>query len=83
MQTTFADKYPSRSTIFIWSNKFKKGYESVGDDSQSGRFLTSIINANIVKIRNLVRSDRRLIIREMVDEINLSFYTVQLILTEN
>ena len=35
------------------------------------------------KIRNLVRSDRRLTIRGMVDELNLSFFAVYSILTED
>ena len=36
-----------------------------------------------MKVRDLVHSDRRLTIREMSDELNLSFYAVQSILTED
>lgn len=36
-----------------------------------------------MKARDLLRSDRRLTIREMADELNLSFYAVQSILTED
>ena len=40
------------------------------------RSPTSIINENVAKISTLVRSDRRLTIKERVDEMNLSFHGI-------
>ena len=83
LKTAFGDKCLSRSNVFIRLNRFKNGRESVEDEPRSGRPSTSKTDDNVVKVRNLVRSDRRLTIREMSDELNLSFYAVQSILTED
>ena len=57
-------------------NKFKNDHESVDDDPRPGRAPTSTTNESVVKIRKLVRSDPRLTIREIVAELNLSFYVI-------
>ena len=53
------------------------------DDPRPGRPSTSKTDENFVKVRDPVRSDRRLTIREMSDELNLSFYAVQSTLTKD
>ena len=83
MKTAFRDKCLSRSNVFIWFNRSNNGRESVEDDPLPGRPSTSKTDENIVKVRDLVCSDRRLTIREMSHELNLSFYAVQLILTKD
>ena len=45
--------------------------------------LIKINHGNMAKICNLVRSDHRFMIREMIDELNLNFYVVEPILTED
>ncbi|KAJ4427722.1 hypothetical protein ANN_25374 [Periplaneta americana] len=77
LKTAFGDKCLSRSNVFIWFNRLKYVRKSDEDDPQSGRPSTSKTNENIVKVRDSMRSDCRFTIREMVDELNLSFYTVQ------
>ena len=76
-KTAFWDTCLSRSNVFIWLNKFQNRFEPVHNDPRSGKPPTSITNENIVKIRNLMRSGRRLTVREMVDELNSSFLAVQ------
>ena len=83
LKTAFGDKCLSCSNVFVWFNRFKNGHKSVEDDPRPGRTSTSKTDENIVKVRDLVRSDRRLKIREMSHELNLSFYTVQSILTKD
>lgn len=67
------------SGINIWADKmFLPGSISLklGTNqwwSQSGRVPTSKTNENTAKIRNLVRSDRRLTTREMADDLNFKF----------
>ncbi|KAJ4436625.1 hypothetical protein ANN_16756 [Periplaneta americana] len=63
--------------------RFKGGRESVEDNPRSDRPSSSKTNENIAKVHDIVRSDRRLKIREMVDELSLSLYAVQSILTED
>lgn len=71
-----SDKCQSRSNGFIlwWPQiQSKDGHKSVEDDLQSGQHSTSKTNKNIVKVRNLVCSHYRLTIREIADELKLSF----------
>ena len=69
LATAFEDKYLRRLVFLSGSINFKMAV------NLSMMFLwpsTSIANENIATIRNFVRSDRRLTIREMVDALNLS-----------
>ena len=77
LKTAFGDKCLSRSNVFVWFDRFKNGRKSVEDDPRPGRPSTSKTDENIVKVRDLVRSERRLTIREMSHELNLSVYAVQ------
>ena len=82
-KTAFGDKCLSLSNVFLWFNRFKNGRKSVEDDPRSSQPSTSKTDENIVKVRDLVRSDCRLTIRGMSHELNLSFYAVQLILSKD
>ena len=67
LKTAFGDKCLSWLNVFIWFSTIQNGLESVDDDPRSGRRPTSINNENIAKIRNFVRSDGRLMTREMAN----------------
>ena len=45
--------------------------------------MTSKTDPNIEIVRKKIMSDRRLTIREIVDEVGIAFATVQQILTDN
>ena len=68
LKTAFEDKCVRRLNVFIWFNKIFN--EAIDDDLLSDIPPTSITNENIAYIRNLARSDQRLTIREMADELN-------------
>lgn len=73
----------SRSSIFEWHKLFREGRELVEDDQRAGRPLTSRTDDNVLKIKQLLNSDRRLGIKLISDEMNLSYGTVQRIITED
>jgi len=50
----------SRTRVFRWYKAFLDGRESVEDEPRSGRPCTSKTDDNVTKVRDLVRSDRRL-----------------------
>ena len=52
-------------------NKIQNDNESGSDDLQSDRYPASTISENISRIRSLVRSDRRLTVREIEDVLRL------------
>ena len=59
-----------------------KGREDVEDDPKSGRPCTSTTDTNIKKVRQLVRSDRRVTIRVIANELGMDKETVRTILVD-
>src|SRR5215469_3359203 len=53
----------SRTQVFRWHKAFLDGRESVEDEPRSGRPCESKTEENVTKVRDLVRSDRRLRVR--------------------
>ncbi|GFV43522.1 uncharacterized protein TNCV_4592461 [Trichonephila clavipes] len=59
----------------------KKGRESIEDEPRNGRPSVSKTAKNIVRVRDLVHSDRRLTVRMIGEELDLNHTTVHHILT--
>ena len=76
----YGDSSMSRIRVFDWHKQFVEGREDVEDDPKSGRPCTSTPDTNIEKVRQLVRSDRRLTIR--VNEVGMDKETVRTILVD-
>ena len=83
IQTAFGVDCMSRSRVFEWFARMKDGRTSVDDDPRSGRPSTSKTSENIAAVQDLILSDRRLTIREISEELDLSFGSVQALLTED
>lgn len=83
LQLAYKEAALSRSRTFEWHKRFKKGRESTQDDHRSGRPKTSKTEGNIEVVKEKILSDRRLTIREVADDTDLAFATVQSILTED
>ncbi|GFU52865.1 putative mariner transposase [Trichonephila clavipes] len=60
---------------------FSEGRESIEDERRSGRPSVSKTTENVVRVRDLVSSDRRLTVRMIGEELNLNHTTVHQILT--
>jgi len=61
--------------------RFKRGRTSLKDDERSGRPSTSSAPKNVETIRRLVHEDRRRTIKDIATVVNVSYGTVQTILT--
>ena len=70
----------SRPRVFKWHKRFKSGREEVEDDPRSGRPSTTKTDKNIVRVKQMVRSDRRLTIRMIADNLDLNRESVRSIL---
>ncbi|GFX72942.1 HTH_48 domain-containing protein [Trichonephila clavipes] len=62
-------------------SRSQKGRESIENEPRSGRPSVSKTAENVVRVRDLVRSDRRLTVRMIGEELNLNYTTVHQILT--
>ena len=61
----YGEDVMSRPRVFEWHKRFKSGRKEVEDDPRSGRPSTTKTDKNIVRVKQMVRSDRRLTIRMM------------------
>ena len=60
LKMAYGEHAVSRTRVFRWHKTFLDSRESVEDEPRSGRPCTSKTDENVTKVRDLVRSDRRL-----------------------
>ena len=82
LRDVYGDSSMSRTRVFEWHKRFVEGREDVEDDPKLGRPCTSTTDTNIEKVRQLVRSDRRLTIRVIANELGMDKETVRTILVD-
>ena len=83
LQQAYGEECMSRARVFEWHKRFREGREEVEDDPKSGRPLSAKTDRNIELVNQLVRQDRRLTIRMMAEELEMSKESVRTILVEN
>jgi hypothetical protein len=60
-------------SVFEWHRRFKEGREDAPDDRRSEEPSTQGADANVDRVRTLVRSDRRLGAKLTAEELNVLF----------
>lgn len=73
----------SRTRIFEWHRRFSEGRKSVEDDERVERPSSSKTDVDVRLVEEIVRADRRLSIRAIVEMVNIDKETVRQILHEN
>ncbi|GFX16250.1 protein GVQW3 [Trichonephila clavipes] len=81
LQQAYGDSVLSRAQVFRWFKAFSEGRESIENEPRSGRPSVSETAENVVRVQDLVRSDRRLTVRMIEEELNLNHTTVHQIST--
>jgi len=82
IKLAFRDISLSRCVTFDWFKRFKEGRISIEDDHRPGRPSTSKTNDTITLVRNKIRNDRRLTVREVANEVGISIGTCHSILSD-
>jgi len=72
----------SRMQYFEWYSRFKTGRTSIDEDPRSGRPSTSTDDLHIDEVRDLIIQNCCLSIREIAEDVGISFGSFQAILTE-
>jgi len=83
LQKVYEDECMSRARVYEWFKRFQDGRTSVESDESSGRPVASKTEKNIEDVRSVVRGNRRITIREVSEELNISYGSVQSIVTED
>ncbi|XP_015373628.1 PREDICTED: putative uncharacterized protein FLJ37770 [Diuraphis noxia] len=81
LQQAYGESVLSRAQVFRWFKAFSEGRKLIEDDPRSGRPSTAKNDENIIRVRDLVRSDRRLTVRMIEEQLGLSHTIVHQILT--
>ena len=58
-------------------NRFKEGQEHVNDDTSPSRPSTSTTNENIEAVKKMILNNRRITIRDVADDVDISFGSSQ------
>ena len=83
LQQVYWEEKMSCTRAFEWHKRCKEGREEVEDDPRSGRPSTSRTAANIERVKQMVRADRRLTVRMIAEELSINKDTAWSIITGN
>ena len=72
LKIAFGEEAMCRTQTYEWLKRFKEGRTSVDDDPRSGRPSTSKSDDNVATVREVIRSNRRLTVREVAEEVSIS-----------
>ena len=81
LKLAYGDASVTMETVYKWLERFRNGCESVEGEDRSGRTSTSKTQENIKKVREMIRSNRQLTIREISEDLNISYCSARNILT--
>lgn len=59
--------------LYEWYKRFKEEREDVNEDIRTGRNSTSTSDENVSKIKEIVLTNPRINIREISEEVNISY----------
>ena len=72
LRRAYGEHAVSRTQVFRWHKAFLDGCESVENEPHCGRPCTSKTDENVTKVKDLMRSDRRLTVRLISIVLNLN-----------
>ncbi|GBM79959.1 Putative uncharacterized protein FLJ37770 [Araneus ventricosus] len=73
----------SKKCVFEWFKRFRDEMEDVKDEPRSGRPPTSTTSDNIERVRRMIADDRRLSLRMIAEELQISLDSVSNIIHEH
>ncbi|XP_076661839.1 LOW QUALITY PROTEIN: protein GVQW3-like [Halictus rubicundus] len=82
LQKAYGKSCLSKTQTYEWYKAFKEGREEVQDLPRAGRPSMASTDENIEKIKKMVIDNRRLSVREVAHEVEMSHMSVHNILTE-
>ncbi|UYV69538.1 hypothetical protein LAZ67_6003924 [Cordylochernes scorpioides] len=83
IKEAFGDAALSRSRTFEWFSRFLKSREKVNDDQHTGRPRSLRCEENKLKIKELIKSNRRISIKDLSSETGLSVGLCHQIVTKD
>ncbi|XP_011051621.1 PREDICTED: putative uncharacterized protein FLJ37770 [Acromyrmex echinatior] len=72
-----------RSNVYRWYKMFSEGREDVNDEERTGRPSTSTTDENIDEVKKIVLANRRITVREIAEDLNISIGSCHSIFTND
>ena len=72
-----------RSNVYRWYKMFSEGREDVNDEERAGRPSTSTTDENIDEVKKIVLTNRRITVREVAEDLNISIGSCHSIFTND
>ena len=72
----------AETQVLLLLNRFKEGREDVHDDARSDRTSLSTTDENIEAVKEMILDNRRISIREVADDVGISFGSCQTIFND-
>ena len=82
LTVAFGKSTMSRTQVQLLYNRFKEGWEDVNDDARPGRLSTSITDENIEAVKKMMLGNRWISIRQVADDVDISFGSCQAIFAD-
>jgi transposase len=82
LKQAFGNESMGRTQTYYWYKRFKDGQISIEDDPRSGRPSTSTDDQHVTQVHSVIRSNRRLTVRELAEVCDISLGSCHNILTE-
>ena len=82
LTATFDESTMRRSQVQLWYNRIKECREDVNDDTRPGRPSMSTTDENIEALKKMILDNRWITIREVADDVIISFGSCQVIFTD-
>jgi hypothetical protein len=79
----YGDNAMKKTVVYKQVKRFSEGREYVTDEERSGRPATIKTEENVANIRQIMRENRRLTVRNIAEQVNIDRETVRKILTED
>lgn len=76
MSSVYGDSCPGKTMVYKWHNLFKRGRESIEDDSRPGRSVEVTTPDLIEKIEKLILEDARLKKKQLAEMVGVSETTI-------
>ena len=73
----FGESTMSRTQVQLWYNRLKENWEDVNDDARPERPSTSKSDENIEAVKKMILNNCRITIREVADDVAMSFGSCQ------
>ena len=77
LKFVYGDAAVTMKMVYKWFERFRNGRESVEDEERSGRPSISKTQEDVERFSEMIRSNRRLTIREIYEDLNISYGSVQ------